>query len=64
MTRLYPHWSGETTFSFSPGKYWILLLMSISVPATYTNLTLSYLQCELWLAYRTWLTNHIHDLYL
>ncbi|KAG0144475.1 hypothetical protein CROQUDRAFT_659907 [Cronartium quercuum f. sp. fusiforme G11] len=42
----------------------LLLWMSISIPATYTNSILSYLQCKLSIAYRTRLTNHIHDLYL
>ncbi|KAH9811020.1 ABC transporter transmembrane region 2-domain-containing protein [Melampsora americana] len=42
----------------------LALWMSISIPATYTNSMLSYLQCKLSIAYRTRLTNHIHDLYL
>ncbi|MBW0499061.1 hypothetical protein O181_038776 [Austropuccinia psidii MF-1] len=42
----------------------LALWMSISIPATYTNSMLSYLQCKLSIAYRTRLTNRIHDLYL
>ncbi|CAH7673551.1 ABC transporter transmembrane region 2-domain-containing protein [Phakopsora pachyrhizi] len=42
----------------------LALWMSISVPATYTNSMLSYLQCKLSIAYRTRLTNYIHDNYL
>lgn len=42
----------------------LALWMSISIPATYTNSMLSYLQCKLSIAYRTRLTNSIHDLYL
>ena len=38
--------------------------MSISIPATYTNSMLSYLQCKLSIAYRSRLTTRIHDMYL
>ncbi|KAA1067728.1 hypothetical protein PGT21_015550 [Puccinia graminis f. sp. tritici] len=42
----------------------LALWMSISIPATYTNSMLSYLQCKLSIAYRSRLTNRIHDMYL
>jgi len=38
--------------------------MAIAIPATYTNSMLSYLQNKLAMAYRTRLTQHIHDEYL
>ncbi|PLW23833.1 hypothetical protein PCANC_00795 [Puccinia coronata f. sp. avenae] len=42
----------------------LALWMSISIPATYTNSMLSYLQCKLSIAYRSRLTTRIHDMYL
>ncbi|KAH9447171.1 hypothetical protein MJO28_015831 [Puccinia striiformis f. sp. tritici] len=44
--------------------YRLAVWMSISIPATYTNSMLSYLQCKLSIAYRSRLTSKIHDMYL
>ncbi|KAI8620916.1 ABC transporter transmembrane region 2-domain-containing protein [Chytriomyces sp. MP71] len=41
----------------------IVAWMLMAVPATYTNSMLSYLQKKLAIAFRTRLTNHLHDLY-
>ncbi|KAJ3026412.1 UNVERIFIED_CONTAM: hypothetical protein HDU68_005710 [Siphonaria sp. JEL0065] len=37
--------------------------MAMAVPATYTNSMLAYLQKKLAIAFRTRLTNHLHELY-
>lgn len=60
---------GQIVSALVRGEGWqflsrLALWMSISIPATYTNSMLSYLQCKLSIAYRTRLTNSIHDLYL
>ncbi|KAF7186293.1 ATP-binding cassette sub-family D member 1 [Pseudocercospora fuligena] len=47
--------------AFIKGLVWWML---VAVPATFTNSMLSYHQTTLSLAYRTRLTNHIHNLYL
>ena len=46
---------------FVLGLIWWML---VAVPATFTNSMLQYHQCKLALAYRTRLTNHIHQKYL
>ncbi|KAK5074693.1 ATP-binding cassette long-chain fatty acid transporter pxa2 [Lithohypha guttulata] len=46
---------------FILGLVWWML---VAVPATFTNSMLQYHQCKLALAYRTRLTNHIHQKYL
>ncbi|KAI8818747.1 ABC transporter transmembrane region 2-domain-containing protein [Fimicolochytrium jonesii] len=43
---------------------YIVYWMAVAVPATYTNSMLTFLQNKLAIAFRTRLTNHIHDQYL
>ena len=42
----------------------ILWWMGVALPATYTNSMLSYFQSKLSIAFRTRLTNHLHEKYL
>lgn len=46
---------------FTKGLCW---WFALSVPATYTNAMIRYLQSKLSLAFRTRLTRYVHDLYL